>query len=283
MELTYPDRPHSDRERADLVFRGGLAIYRQVAALRPLLALATQHLTAAFGGIDPRFAHKKIAPADYDNRMGEVRATWRRNDDVRTGWTMVFDDIGLNPADTCYDWFYIRALPPGDSHLGHHSRCLPPHRDTWGSNVYQQINWWTPIFPISSENAFVIYPDYWRRAVTNTSADWDLTALRRLPRAQRKDYPNLPDILETPANPMPIVLEPGDIVAFSGQHLHASQYNPVADARFNLECRTVCVSDVTSERAAPNTDGAAPHTAWDWFKRLSDTTPLPDLLSAQAD
>ena len=77
---------------------------------------------------------------------------------------------------------------------------------------------------------------------------------------------------------MPVMLEPGDIVAFSAQHLHASQPNTSDVARFNLECRTVSVADVSAGRAAPNTDGTAPHTAWDWFKRLTDRTPLADLV-----
>ena len=80
--------------------------------------------------------------------MGDLRAAWRRDTDVRAAWTAVFEDIGLNPADTCYDWFYIRALPPGKTHLGRDTPRLPPHRDTWGSNIYQQINWWAPVFPI---------------------------------------------------------------------------------------------------------------------------------------
>ena len=213
--------------------------------------------------------------------MGALRKAWRRDDAVRGAWIEVFRDIGLNLDDACYDWFQIRALPPGDAHQGPNTPRLPPHRDTWGSNVYQQINWWAPVYPITADRALAVYPDHWRRPLPNTSRAWDLAALRRLPPDARKEYPRLPDALETPANAVPVTLAPGDVLAFSAQHLHASRRHTTPVARFNLECRTVCVADVAAGRAAPNTDGAAPHVAWDWFKRLTDGVPLPDLMAAR--
>ena len=60
-----------------------------------------------------------------------------------------------------------------------------------------------------------------------------------------------PTFWETPDNPIPVMLEPGDVLAFSAQHLHASQFNKTNPARFNLECRTVCTGDIAAQRAAP--------------------------------
>ena len=247
--------------------------------MQAMLDRAATRLHDALDGIDPQLAHETLAADDYGQRIGKLRAAWRSDEAVLRGWIDIFRDIGLKLDDTCYDWFYIRALPPGESHLGQHTALLPAHRDTWGSNVYQQINWWAPVFPLTTENAFVIYPDYWDRPVRNSSDAWDLAALRQLPSGQRQDYPKLPDILETPDNPIPVMLEPGDVLAFSAQHLHASQFNKTNPARFNLECRTVCTGDIAAQRAAPNIDGAAPQVAWDWFKRITDATPLPDLMN----
>ena len=87
--------------------------------------------------------------------------------------------------------------------------------------------------------------------------------------------------METPARAVPVVLEPGEVVAFSAQHLHRSCRNTTTLARFTLECRTVSAADVAAGRAAPNVDGAAPHVAWDWFKRLTDAVPLRELPGAR--
>ena len=276
--IRYPRRPHDDAARAAMVFAGHLVVYRRVPALQPLLALARTRLEAAFHGLDPPRAHRTLDPEEYGRRMKALRKAWRHDDAVRKAWIEAFRDVGLNLDDACYDWFYIRALPPGESHLGAHTPRLPSHRDTWGSNLYQQINWWAPVYPITTKRTFAIYPDRWRRPVKNTSATWDLQALRRLSPAERRTYPKLPEVLENPAGAVPITLEPGEVLAFSAQHLHRSCRNTTPLARFNLECRTVCAADVAAGRAAPNVDGAAPHVAWDWFKRLTDAAPLGDLL-----
>ena len=279
LKIYSPAFPHDDASRAALVFAGDLVIYRQVPALQSFVALAAARLRDALDGLDPQRAHKTLAAEDYDQRIGDLRAMWRVDNVVLRAWTDIFHEVGLRLDTACYDWFYIRALPPGRSHLGRHTPLLPAHRDTWGSNVYQQINWWAPVFPLAPTSTFVVYPDYWDPPVSNTSAAWDLAALRQLPSGQRKDYPKLPDILETPDNSVPVMLEPGDILAFSAQHLHASQLNTTTEARLNLECRTVCVDDIASQRATPNIDGAAPHIARDWFKRITDGTPLPQLMN----
>ena len=279
--IRHPPRPHGDAARAAMVFAGDLAVYRRVPALRPLLALARTRLEAAFGGLDPERAHRSLDAGEYGRRMAALRKAWRHDDAVRAAWIDVFRDIGLDLDEACYDWFYIRALPPGDSHLGAHTPRLPPHRDTWGSNLYQQINWWAPIYPITARRTFAVYPDRWRRPVKNASAAWDLQALRRLPPAERRHFPKLPEVMETPARAVPVVLEPGEVMAFSAQHLHRSCRNTTTLARFNLECRTVSAADVAAGRAAPNIDGAAPHVAWDWFKRLTDAVPLGEVLGAR--
>ena len=111
--IRHPPRPHSDAARAAMVFAGDLAVYRQVPALDPLLALARTRLEAAFDGLDPQRAHRSLDAGEYGRRMAALRKAWRHDDAVRLAWIEVFRDIGLDLDDACYDWFYIRALPPG--------------------------------------------------------------------------------------------------------------------------------------------------------------------------
>lgn len=71
------------------------------------------------------------------------------------------------------------------------------------------------------------------------------------------------------------VTEPGDLLCFSGAHLHASVPNTTGVARFSVEVRTADVGDVAESRGAPNPDGEAPRVASDWFRHVRDGTPLP--------
>ena len=101
----------------------------------------------------------------------------------------VIESLGLDPAATCADRLILRLQPSGDTHRGRRVRYLPPHRDTWGSNVMAQINLWGPVFPLEPGATMVIWPTLFGRPVPNTSADWDFEKLREAPGR----YPLLPE------------------------------------------------------------------------------------------
>ncbi|MCP4328475.1 MAG: hypothetical protein GY791_08580 [Alphaproteobacteria bacterium] len=267
--------PEDDPARAARVFDGALVVYRQVAALAPLLTLARDHVEAVLGG-EPRTAHQRFTVGDYLDKVETLRRNWRSEGRVRALWIDILRAVGADPEQTYYDWFALRAVPPRHHFPANPRLHLPPHRDSWGSNVYQQINWWAPVFPLEAERTLVVYPDYWSRPIANTSARWDLAELRRLPPTDRKAYPRLAALAEPMGDttPVPIVIDPGDLLCFSAQHLHASRPDAAALTRFNTECRTVNIDDVRAHRAAPNTDGGAPYVAWDWFKRFPDGRSL---------
>ena len=72
----------------------------------------------------------------------------------------------------------------------------------------------------------------------------------------------------------PVVIEPGELLSFSGAHLHASIPNNTDVVRFNLETRTVCLDDLLENRGAPDIDHAAPRHPTGWFVRIDDGAPL---------
>ena len=74
------------------------------------------------------------------------------------------------------------------------------------------------------------------------------------------------------------MVEPGDVLCFSGAHLHAGTPNSTGVARFSIEARTVDAGDAAAKRGAPNVDGAAPRIASDWFRHVLDDTPLPTIV-----
>src|SRR3546814_11946323 len=51
---------------------------------------------------------------------------------------------------------------------------LALHRDTWATNLYAQINWWAPVFPVESSRTMNLYPDLWAKPVPNDSESFDL-------------------------------------------------------------------------------------------------------------
>jgi len=56
-----------------------------------------------------------------------------------------------------------------------------PHRDTWYSAPFYQLNWWLPIYPITADNGLAFHPRYWYTPVKNGSgvyncAEWNATS-----------------------------------------------------------------------------------------------------------
>ena len=166
----------------------------------------------------------------------------------------------------------LRLQPSGDTHRGWRVRDLPPHRDTWGSNVMAQINLWGPVFPLEPGATMVIWPSLFARPVPNTSAEWDLDKLRAAPGR----YPLLPEC-RAPldgAPEVPVLIEPGDLLCFSGAHLHASRRNRTGRTRLSLDTRVVAEGDVRAGHGAPNVDGRAPRVVHEWFRNVASGEPL---------
>jgi ectoine hydroxylase-related dioxygenase (phytanoyl-CoA dioxygenase family) len=76
------------------------------------------------------------------------------------------------------------------------------------------------------------------------------------------------------ASELRLVIEPGDLLCFSGAHVHASVPNSAGVARFSVEVRTVDAGDVADDHGAPNVDGEAHRVAKDWLQHVDDGTPL---------
>jgi hypothetical protein len=198
---------------------------------------------------------------------------------VRAAFRGLFEALGFAAEETFSDRRVLRLVPPGPRLSARPLRSLPPHRDTWGSNVAAQINLWAPVYPLSAERTLLLYPGYWDRPIANTTPDWNLEDLLAA-RERGESYPQLPVATEEP-EPMaaaPCLIEPGDILCFSGAQLHASAPNASDRIRFSLETRIVALADLEAGRGAPNVDGHPGVVAYRWFSRASDDAGLESVI-----
>ncbi len=104
---------------------------------------------------------------------------FNRHEGIQRSWSQVLDSLGLDASGIACDRLHLRFQPPhppGDSAPRDRATAtIAFHRDTWGSNLYAQTNWWAPIYPISAGRTFALYPQLWERALANSSADFDLS------------------------------------------------------------------------------------------------------------
>ena len=166
-------------------------------------------------------------------------------------------DIGFNQGKTYWDKFVVRIAPASDKFKPRENSRIGIHRDTWGTNIHQQINWWTPINDLDVKNTLIFYPDYFSKKVRNSTASWDLNVYLEKRKQNDFSYPSAPELLEslaTDIKTLPITIEPGEILCFSGSHLHSSTKEKSLKTRFSYEIRTVCMDDIENNMQAPNID-----------------------------
>lgn len=277
MAVHFLDRALPVEEMGRLILNGDLLIWRQLPPLARLCARADAMIREGLQDEDPLTAEARL-PADlYLQRVRALRSRFKQDPAIVAAFKEGLIATGLTAADSYWDPLQLRVVPSQDSHQGRRIMPLPPHRDNWGSNIAQQINWWTPLYPLSAQRTILFYPSLWAEPVSNTSAAWDFEVLKALmAEGKAERYPVLPVATEElpAAAAMPVVLQPGDLLAFSGQHLHGSVATEAGIARFSTESRTVTLRHVTAGLAAPNVDGCAPRVVPDWFQHMVDDTPL---------
>jgi hypothetical protein len=269
--------PLDEPRRSRLAFGGDLLVFKGVESLKRLSRLAEAMISES-GWSEPDRDPTDASAAHLRDVIAGVQSRFGGDPGIRQAAVEALEEVGVDVRKAYWDWLYFRVQTPvsGSSSVG----TLGIHRDTWSSNVYAQTNWWTPIRPIDRERTIAFYPQYWSKPLRNTSAQWDLEDIRARRRSgeELEGVPLVPVPREDPDGPeLRIVVEPGDILCFSGAHVHASVPNTTGETRFSLEVRTVHEIDLLEDDGAPNIDGDAPRRPLEWFKGILSGTSLADL------
>jgi hypothetical protein len=272
-----------EQQRGALIYSGKLLVFKQVPAVQRLCALADELITEAFKPHVPQKAQFELGRGEFLSLAATTQRRFRKHPESRKLFRSALEEVGVDIEHSYWDRLLLRVLPHGDTHAGGLTSRAHIHRDTWGSNLYQQTNWWTPVYTLTAERTIVFYPDYWPRAVANTSASWSydeyVADRRHTGPGLAPSYPPAPQpqqVIDATAE-MPVVIDPGDMLCFSGAHLHASAANVSGCTRFSVESRTVNIDDVKHDRAAPNIDCQARQARFDWFRHVVTNEPLTDI------
>jgi len=249
------------------LFDGALIVMRGLEPVERLCRRARTLVEEAFDTSDPVRAETRMAPAAFRQAAVRARRAVEQDTDVDQCWRDSLAAIGHEPAACWLDRIKLRVVPSCKEMHGRVIRPLPPHRDTWGSGIMAQINWWLPLYPLDARRTMLLWPQMFRRPIANDSAGWDYEALIQ---GERKDYPLLPIAAEMPPDKaLPVLIEPGALLGFSAAHLHASTTDASGLCRFSIDTRSIWADDLSTGRGAPNVDGCARRAHWEWFRRPS--------------
>ena len=126
------------------------------------------------------------------------------------------------------------------------------HRDTWYANPQNQLTWWIPLQDFTIDEALEIYPQYFQKAVKNDSDNFDYETEKNKQHDDDKIYPCLLEKIE--GEKQEIICKKGQVLIFSGQHLHKIPSNSNENTLFSFEFRSVHKEDYEKEIMSENVD-----------------------------
>jgi len=263
------------------LFEGSVLRFDGHEALDALVALLRRRIDQAMGGAAPPDAENLLTPESFLERAQAAIAACEGAPSLRDALRAAPEAVGVDVKRTFWDRLRLRVQTSNPAYSAGRTMTLPAHRDTWGSNMMAQINWWMPVYPVTAGRTVAIHTEHFTRPIANTSDTWSFEALKARRSTGDTTYPNLPVATESPDPTMahPIVVDPGTLVAFSSAHLHASVPNRTGLVRYSIGVRTVDIDDVRQGLGAPNVDGHARGVRTEWFRRVTDRLPLPAALA----
>ncbi|MCW2367678.1 hypothetical protein M2341_003125 [Sphingobium sp. B7D2B] len=271
----------------DQLYRGDIVRFRTLPAMRTLADHARAFVEQHLAPHDPERIHAALDRVALAETLDAVQRAFSNDAQAKNLWRALFEVVGLQADDVARDRLLLRFQPPvpadNQPHSARSTATVGFHRDSWGTNLAAQVNWWAPVWPITSGRTFAFLPELFDRPIPNDSADFDLAEVMARRRtgsasADRGRMAPRPLVPIDAAQGTPVLIAPGEIIAFSAQHAHVGVENRTGLTRISLETRTVRISDHLAGRGAPNVDGRARWIAYALFRRLSDGRPLADVL-----
>lgn len=232
-----------------------------VQAVRELLAGRLEHLCS-----DPRQAQFQTTNDDFFSVVTGIRQEIAEAESYRQKQEDLLAELGFEIPGIAYDVLRLRAV----QHAGHQNpraaAAYFAHRDTWYSNPLAQINFWLPLYDVSADQGFSIYPDYFLRPVKNSSAQFDYAEFKKYVGWQNHRtaaaptfqavYPTATEPFD-PSQARRFALRAGEILIFSAAHLHQTYANLSGQTRFSIDFRVVHLADQQAGQGAVNVDTCA--------------------------
>ncbi|MGI4730175.1 MAG: hypothetical protein ACRYFW_00325 [Janthinobacterium lividum] len=253
------------------LYAGRLFKTAPTAASLQLADAATALVARELGGADVR-ARATALPADeLFARIGRVRHALFTGAEWHAAARAAMAASGFDPGTHAFDPLRLRAV----LHRGHEIAAAQAvylaHRDTWYAHPPATITCWIPLDDLPTDETFVFYPEAFDAAVPNDSELFDYAAwvsdgpARRIGWQRREDgtqarYPGLLGE-DVPHQPLGFDCRRGEVLFFSGAHLHRTLPQASGRARFSLDFRIAHLGDVAAELGAPDVDNRSTGSA----------------------
>jgi hypothetical protein len=278
----FIDSPMSDDVRRKELYAGSIFFHTPCKGAMKLCELARALTEEAFKPFDPRKVQSTMTAEEVATILAVLKPKFIHHPKSKEYIQEMLAELGCALEKTYFDVPRMRTAFPGDYLKSGIAYAFHPHRDTWYSAPFSQINWWMPVYPINSENCMAIHPRYWYQPLKNGSSSynyhkWNLESRQNAAQHVKSDtrvQPKPEESVELDPQ-FRLICEPGAVYQFSAAQLHSTVPNTSDETRYSIDFRTVHLDDVWSRTGAPNIDSACTGTTMGDYLRGTDFSHLP--------
>lgn len=290
MNTIYFDSTISDQERRGHLYNGQLFVYSACPSAIAMCAFAREMIEEAFAPLDPREAQYSLPVEEYVAILAKLKPNFIHHPKSKQFIQGILSELGCDLTQTYFDVPRMRTATSDNYLTSGIAYAFHPHRDTWYSAPFCQLNWWLPIYEVDSDNVMAFHPRYWSQPVKNGSSDYNYYQWNQQSRKDAAKHIKT-DTRKQPRAEEPIDLEPqvrlvskvGGTMVFSAAQMHSTVPNTSGRTRFSIDFRTVHIEDVVAKRGATNIDSACTGTVLRDFRRSSDLCQIPEEIVALYD
>lgn len=278
----YVDSKLSDDDRRRELYQGSLFVHSPCPSALNLCGLAQELIKDAFGPLDPIKVHESLPAEKCAEILAVLKPKFIHHPKVKEYLPKMLAELGCDLEKTYFDVPRMRTAFPGDYLRSGIAYAFHPHRDTWYSAPFCQINWWMPIYEIKADNCMALHPRYWNQPVRNGSSQynyykWNLESRQNAAQHVKTDtrvQPHAEEPMELEPQVRP-VCKIGGVYLFSAAQMHSTVPNTTGETRYSIDFRTVHLTDVLKRTGAPNIDSESTGTTMGDYLRGTDLSHLP--------
>jgi hypothetical protein len=275
----------SDDIRRQRLYEGQLFVYGPIPSSLELCKFAQEMAEEVFAPLDPRHAQHHLPVERFAAILSELKPKFIHHPRSKQLIQQMLKDMGCDLEQTYFDVPRLRTSTHAGYLTSGISYAFHPHRDTWYSAPFCQINWWLPVYEIQTDNIMAFHPRYWSQPVRNGSHDYNYQEWNRTSRRIAAQQIGV-DTRKQPKPEEPMELDPqirvvcpvGGILLFSAAQMHSTVPNTSGSTRFSIDFRTVNSEDAVARRGAPNVDSDSTGTCMGDYLNGASLAHLPENL-----
>ncbi len=286
----FVDSKASDSDRRKELYRGSVFTIAPNPSSLKLCKLASDLVEEAFHPLDPQNLHETMPVEKCVATLAVLKPKFIHHPKAKEYIQSLLSHVGCDLEKTYFDVPRLRTAFPGAYLKSGIAYAFHPHRDTWYSAPFCQINWWMPVYSINAENCMALHPRYFDQPIKNGSSRYNYQRWNEESRQNAAQHVKT-DTREQPKPEEPVEIDPqmrlisevGGAYLFSAAQLHSTVPNTSGQIRYSIDFRTVHFDDVLGRKGAPNIDSACTGTTMRDYLRGSDLSHLPDEAIAMYD